>query len=194
MIEIEINGSRRTLDPTSVDELRGYIDGALPTNEVICALRVNGEEAEHEDLGTRNLESIRNLEIQTARPETLARSAIPETVDWIRRVSELLSSIGEDFRYGREQEAAGRLVSATDALHVMAGLLSAIRQFTVSDPAIRESFEAAWATSESELRYAVDAMVADLEGGDPVRLADLLSHRLPKTLESFTTLLEKIHR
>ena len=65
MIEIEINGNRRTLEPTSIDELRGYIDGALPTNEVICALRVNGDDAAQEDLSTCNLDSIRNLQIKT---------------------------------------------------------------------------------------------------------------------------------
>ena len=103
MIEIEINGNRRTLDPTSVDELRGYIDGALPANEVICVLRVNGDDTERGDLGTRDLASIRNLEIQTAQPETLARDASPETIEWIGRVAELLCSIGQDFRHGRER-------------------------------------------------------------------------------------------
>jgi hypothetical protein len=194
MIEIEINGNRRSLDPRSVDELRGYIDGALPASEVICLLRVNGDDAEREDLGTRDLASIRNLEIRTAQPETLARGAVPETIEWIGRVGELLSSIGQDFRYGREREATARLISAADALQVMSGLLSAIRQFAVSDPLTGGQLENEWKTSESELRLAVDALVSDLENGDPVRLADLLSHRLPRILEQFAALLESISR
>jgi hypothetical protein len=194
MIEIEINGNRRTLDPASVDELRGYIDGALPANEVICVLRVNGDDADREDLGACDLASIRSLEIRTAQPETLARGAVPETVEWIGRVGELLSSIGQDFRYGREREATARLVSAADALQVMSGLLSAIRQFAVSDSSVGGSLEDQWETAESELRLAVDALVSDLENGDPVRLADLLIHQLPRILEEFAALLEKISR
>jgi hypothetical protein len=194
MIEIEINGSRRTLDPASIDELRGYIDGALPANEVIRVLRVNGDNAEREELGNRDLASIRTLEIRTAQPETLARDAAPETIAWIGRVAELISSIGQDFRHGREREATARLVSAADALQVVSGLLSAIRQFAISDQSTGESLDHEWGTAESELRVAVDALVADLENGDPVRLADLLIHELPRILEQFAALLGKMSR
>ncbi len=192
MMEIEINGSRRTLDPTSIDELRGYMSGALPTEEVICVLRVNGQNVAEEHLGTYDVTSIRNLEIRTTRPEALARSAIPETIDWIHRLSKMLRSLGEDYRYGREREAADRLVPLVDALQVLVGLLSGIREFAGLNPATQALVDGPWDAAESELRLALNVFVSEFENGDSVRLSDLLSHELPRILESFNFLLEKM--
>ena len=114
MMEIEINGTRRTLDPASIDEFRGYLSGALPADEVICVLRVNGQNVAEEDLRTYDVASIRNVEVQSARPETLAKNAIPETIDWILRLCGMLRSLGEDYRCGRERQAAERLLQEHD--------------------------------------------------------------------------------
>jgi hypothetical protein len=192
MMEIEINGSRRTLDPTSIDELRGYLSGALPTDEVICVLRVNGENVAEEDLRSYDVASIRNVEVQSARPETLARDAIPETIDWILRLCGMLRSLGEDYRCGRERQAAERLVSVADALQVLVGLLSGIREFAALNAATQGLVDGPWDTAERDLQLALDAFVSEFENGDSVRLADLLSHELPRILESFNFVLEKM--
>jgi hypothetical protein len=192
MMQIEINGNRQTIDAASIEEVRGYLRGAVPKSEVMCLLRVNGEETSEERLDTFDFASIQTIEVQTDRPEALARNAIPETIDWIQRLSEVLRSLGEDFRLGRERDAVERLVPVTDALQVLVGLLSGIREFIQMDPAMRTSLEAPWNTAESQLEDALGRFVSQFQTGDPVLLADLLGHELPRILESFKLLLEKI--
>jgi hypothetical protein len=192
MMEIEINGSRRTLDPASIDELRGHMSGALPADEVICVLRLNGQDVSEEDLPTYDVASIRSLEIQTARPEALARDAIPETIDWIRRLCGMLRSLGDDYRSGRERDAVERLIPLADALQVMVGLLSGIREFAGLNPSTQAVVDGPWEAAEHELHLALDAVLSEFEKGDSVRLADLLSHELPRILERFNILLEKM--
>lgn len=193
MMQVDVNGTRRDLDPGSIDELRGYLSGVVPPDEVICVLRVNGEEVSEEKLRTLNVPSIRTLEVRSAQPRALARSAVPEAIDWIRRLSGVVRSIAEDYRAGDERRAAERLVPVADALQVLVGLISGIREFGL-DPPTESALAAPWEATVSDLRDTLDAFVKEYESGDSIRLADLLSHDLPDILERFVHLLESVGR
>ncbi|MEE8557554.1 MAG: hypothetical protein V3T14_06680 [Myxococcota bacterium] len=182
MIQVEINGDRRTLDPASIDELRGFLRGAVSPAEVLCSLRVNGDEVSEDNLATYRIGAIQNLEVQTARSEDLARSAIPEAIDWMGRLQKVLRGIAEDFRAGRDREAADRLVPVADALQVLMGLLSGIREFTQPKGSPERE---AWSQAESHLKHALQRFVSAFERNDSVRLSDLLTHEIPAALEAF---------
>jgi hypothetical protein len=191
-MDIEINGSRQMLSPASIEELQGHLRGAVPPDEVMCVLRVNGEEVAEDRLRDYECGSIQTIELQTARPEALAQNAIPETIDWIQRLTDVLRSLAEEYRLGRERNAVQRLVPVTDALHVIVGLLSGIHEFIKIDPTIQIKIEAPWSVAEARLRTTLDRFVSEFEAGDPVLMADLLGHDLPAVLESFSTLLKQI--
>ncbi len=188
MIQVEVNGARRELEPGSIDELRGYLNGAVPTDEVICVLRVNGEEISEEDLLGVSVPTIRTLEIKSARPQSLAQSAIPEAVEWMQRLSEVLRSVAEDYRIGEERRGAERLIPVSDALQVLVGLLSGIREFGL-DPEAETALAAPWEDAVSNLRNTLDAFLTEFEGGDSIRMADLLGHDLPEVLGRFIHML-----
>jgi hypothetical protein len=189
MMQVDVNGARRQLEPSSIDELRGYLSGVVPADEVICVLRVNGQEMNEEDLHGVDVPTIETLEVKSARPQALARNALPEAIDWTRRLRQVLTSIAEDYRSGEEQRAAERLAPASDALQVLVGLISGIREFGV-DPAKEKELEASWDEAVSEFRTSLDAFVLEFEAGDPIRLADLLGHDLPNVLDRFIGLME----
>ncbi len=188
MIQVDVNGARRELEPGSIDELRGYLNGAVPTDEVICVLRVNGEEISEEDLLGVPVPTIRTLEIKSARPQSLAQSAIPEAMEWMQRLSEVLRSVAEDYRIGEERRGAERLVPVSDALQVLVGLLSGIREFGL-DPATETALAGPWDDAVSSLRTTLDAFLTEFEGGDSIRMADLLGHDLPEVLDRFIHML-----
>ncbi len=188
MIQVDVNGARRELEPGSIDELRGYLNGAVPTDEVICVLRVNGEEISEEALLGVPVPTIRTLEIKSARPQSLAQGAIPEAVEWMQRLSEVLRSVAEDYRIGEERRGAERLVPVSDALQVLVGLLSGIREFGL-DPEAETALAAPWEDAVSNLRKTLAAFLTEFEGGDSIRMADLLGHDLPEVLDRFIHML-----
>ncbi len=188
MIQVDVNGARRELEPGSIDELRGYLNGAVPTDEVICVLRVNGEEISEEALLGVPVPTIRTLEIKSARPQSLAQGAIPEAVEWMQRLSEVLRSVAEDYRIGEERRGAERLVPVSDALQVLVGLLSGIREFGL-EPEAETALAAPWEETVSNLRDTLAAFLTEFEGGDSIRMADLLGHDLPEVLDRFIHML-----
>ncbi len=191
MMQVEVNGALRELEPGSIDELRGYLSGAVPADEVICVLRVNGEEMSEEDLLGVSVPTIRTLEVKSTRPQSLAQSAIPEAVEWMQRLSGVVRSVAEDYRIGEERRGAQRLVPVSDALQVLVGLLSGIREFGL-DPATETALAGPWDDAVSSLRSTLDAFLTEFEGGDSIRMADLLGHDLPEVLDRFIHMLESV--
>ncbi len=191
MIQVDVNGARRELEPGSIDELRGYLTGAVPADEVICVLRVNGEEINEEDLLGVSVPTIRTLEIKSASPQSLARGAIPEALEWMQRLSEVLRSVAEDYRVGEERRGAERLAPVSDALQVLVGLLSGIREFGL-DPAMENELAGPWEDAVLTLRDTLDSFLREFEGGDAIRMADLLGHDLPEVLDRFIHMLEPV--
>lgn len=190
MIDVEINGTRETVSPDSVAELRRIVAGSLPSGEVICSLRVNGREHPESGLDEYDLRSIQNLEVKTETPERLARGALGETVDWISRIQSALDSIARDYRFGRDTRAADRLLEVLDVLQVLLGLLAGIRANL--PPAARR--EEDWRDAEAKLLEAVKGFEADLKSRDGVRIADRIAYALPRALDRFRALLEDVER
>jgi hypothetical protein len=104
----------------------------------------------------------------------------------------VLESIARDYRTGRETEAARNLVEVLDAMQVVTVLLGGIHRFLDVSPAHRAGFERAWREAEDELKRATVELQADLESGDPVRLADRTGWTLPSALRRFAVLLEQL--
>ncbi|MFQ5513537.1 MAG: hypothetical protein ACE5FG_03805 [Myxococcota bacterium] len=192
MIQLSMNGTESGVEPGSIEELRRIIEEATPPGEVRCVMRINGTEIGEERLDEFNLGAIRSLEVSTAVPAELARQCLSETRDWIERICGVLSSIADDYRVGREHQAASRLVSVVDALDVLVGLLGGIHSCIELEPPTRAALDRGWKLAEEELRASISGLVGDLEAGDPVRLADRAGHTLPRSLGVFRELLHQI--
>ncbi|TDJ02898.1 MAG: hypothetical protein E2O73_01300 [Deltaproteobacteria bacterium] len=192
MIQLQINKVSETIRPSSIGELRGYLQRALQPGHVISVLRVNGLEIAEERLGEFEPDAIRTLEVQTALPADLAWESLTETQEWIERICAVLDSIAQDYRLGREHEGASRLVSVVDALQVLVGLLQGIHASLDLDQGTRGRIAVPWQDAESELKLSVEGLVQDLEQGDPERLADRTGYALPRSLGRFRDVLAEI--
>jgi len=192
MIELALNGEPQTIEPASMTELKDCLRRSVPDGHVICRLLVNELEIDESRIEDFALESIRSLDIQTAAPAELAQSSLPETREWIQRICGVLNSISEDYRLGREGEAANRLISVVDALQVLIGLLDAIHESLPEDAGIKPRLEKPWNEAVTDLEASVRGLMEDLEAGDPVRLADRTGYVLPRSLGRFRDVLGEI--
>jgi hypothetical protein len=192
MIELEINGKPRTIHPTSMQELEAEIERPVPRDHGVCRLLVNDREIERRQLAEYDLASVRKVRIESAPLASIARNAVGETGEWIGRICGVLDSVAEDYRFGREAEANGRLANVIDALQVLVHLLGGIHAHAPIAADRRESFGKAWQEAELELRGAIDDIGRDLEAHDTVALADLTGYTLPRCLGRFGTLLEQV--
>ncbi len=192
MIQLVMNGLQRSIDPSSIEQLRHLISQVTPEGEVPCVVKVNGMEVSMDRVSEFDVESIRSIDVQTGNPATLARNSLPETQEWIGRICGVLASIAEDYRFGREREAASRLVGMVDALQVLVGLLGSIHSCLELGVAERASLDSTWKLAEEDLKSAISALVGDLEAGDPIRLADRAAHALPRSLDRFREILSEI--
>ncbi len=192
MIELDINGKPRTIHPTSMQELEAEIERPVPRDHGVCRLLVNGREIEPRQLAEYDLASVRQVRIESAPLASIARDAVGETREWIGRICGVLDSVAEDYRFGRDADANGRLANVIDALQVLVHLLGGIHAHAPIAAAERASFSKAWQEAEIELRAAIDGIGRDLEAHDTVALADLTGYTLPRCLGGFRTLLEQV--
>ncbi len=192
MIHLDINGGSETIALSSLEELKRHLSRAIPAGYVISTLRVNGMEVAESQLDEFEVAAIRTLEVRTALPAELARESLTETHEWIGRICGVLDSIAQDYRLGRENEGANRLVSVVDALQVLVGLLQAIHTSLELDRATRARVDMSWQEAESDLKRSVEGLMQDLEVGDPVRLADRMGYTLPQSLGRFQDVLAQI--
>jgi hypothetical protein len=192
MIQLEINDRCERVLPDSGKALRELIERALPAGHVITRLRVDGRDLDAEQLGELEPARLREVRVLSASPQQIARASLPETIDWLGRICASLENIARDYRTGREIDAARDLVDAIDALHVLAALLGSIHRFLDVSGAHRAGFEREWSEAERALHGATLELQADLESGDPVRLADRTGWVLPAALRRFAVLLEEI--
>ena len=192
MIELEINDRAQRVRPESGRDLRELVERALPPGHQIQQLQVDGRNLDAGELGDLDPERLRSIRVRSASPEQMARESLPETAEWLGRMCGVLESIAGDYRTGREREAAGRLVDVLDALQVLTALLGGIRRFLDVSQEHRTGFEHAWREAENELQRATFELHADLQSGDPVRLADRTGWTMPAALRRFAVLLEQL--
>lgn len=192
MIELEVNGKPRTIHPTSMQELEAEIERPVPQDHGVCRLLVNGREIERRQLAEYDLASVRKVRIESAPLASIATNAVGETIEWIGRICGVLDSVAEDYRFGREADANGRLANVIDALHVLVHLLGGIHAYAPIAADQRGSFSKAWQDAEVELRATIDGIGRDLEAHDSVALADLTGYTLPRCLGRFRSLLEQV--
>jgi hypothetical protein len=194
MIELEINGKPRTIHPTSMQELESEIERPVPQDHAVCRLLVNGREIERRQLAEYDLANVRQVRIESAPLASIALGAVEETSEWIGRICGVLDSVAEDYRFGREADANGRLASVIDALQVLVHLLGGIHTHAPIAAPERDSFSTSWQDAEVELRSAIDDIGRLIEAHDGVGLADVTGYTLPRCLASFRTLLEQVRR
>ena len=192
MIQLEINGTSHTIEAGSIQELRFAIQQHIPEGQVSCGIQINGIEIAEDRLDDFSTQSIRTVVVLTGRPADLAHESLGETQEWIGQICDVLDSIADDFRLGRDKSATGRLVTVADALQVLVSLLDGIHECIELDPAERAALEGSWKPAQEELQLSMQALVDDLESGDPVRLADRTGHQLPRSLTRFRDLLAEI--
>ncbi len=192
MIQLEVNGTQQVVQPVSIAELQGIVGKVTPPGDVCSLVRVNGMEIDESRLEDFEIPSIRTLEIQTSHPTQLARESVSQTQEWIGRISKVLRSISDDYRLGRNQEGADKLVPTVDALQVLIGLLQGIYQCIDIDTIERSALEPLWEETKMDLLATIQGLIGDMESGDPIRLADSTGHALPRSLGRFTDLLGKL--
>ncbi len=194
MVQLEVNGRRHALEPSSIEELGRRIDAEIADGQVICGLRVNGQEIALSRLCEFDLAAVRRVEVTSAPPETLAREAVGNTIEWIGQICAALESVSRSFRLGHERTAADQLGSVIDALQVLVSLLGGIRQFVGLAGAVERELGERWAVAELELRESVEGLALDMQSGDPVQIADRTGYALPRSLRDFRGILEELPR
>jgi hypothetical protein len=192
MIELEINRQHQRVAPVTRKELRDLIDRELPAGHLIHEVSVNGQNLDPEEFDGIEIEGLESVRVTSSTPQQLARDSLVETVDWIGRICDALEDIAARYRVGDDQEGTRRLIEAVDALQVLAGLLGSIYRYIEVPQERRLHFEREWSEAESELRTATQELFADLQSGDPVRLADRTGYRMPQMLRRFAILLEQL--
>lgn len=194
MVQLEVNGRRHELAPSSMEELGRRIDAEIADGQVIRALRVNGQETAPSRLAGFDVATVHSVEVTSAPPAALARDAADSTIEWIRRICEALESLSRDYRLGHERAATDRLASVIDALQVLVSLLAGIRQFLGLEGSPHGELERRWARAELELRESLEGLALDVEARDPVRIADRTGYALPRSLRDFRGVLEDLPR
>lgn len=194
MVQLDVNGQRHAVAPGSIEELGRAIDAEIADGQVICALRVNGQEIAPSRLAEFDVAAVRSVEVTSAAPEVLANSAVANTIEWIGRICEALESVSRDYRLGHARAGIDRLGSVIDALQVLVALLSGIRQFLRLDDAAQSARLARWTRAELALRESVEGLALDVERGDPVQIADRTGYALPRSLRDFRGILEDLPR
>jgi hypothetical protein len=192
MIQIEINGERRGLAPTSMKELQDLLALAVPRGHGVCIFRVNGRDIADAELASFDLASVRGIEMRSEPLAEIARRSVRETREWIGRICGVLESISSDYRLGRETAGAGRLVQLVDALQVLVHLLEGIHAHMELGDEVRRRIAPQWAGAHSSLCEAIEGIASDLESGDAVQLADRTGYALPRCLGTFRELLGQL--
>ena len=191
MIELEVNGNTRTIEPATIDELRGAI-AAVPEGHTLFRVFVDGREVGVEQIRDLDLAAVRRVEVSSAPASEIARGAVGETTEWIDRICGVLRSVSADYRLGRDREANEKLVHVIDALQVLAHLLCGIQGNIDMETERRKRFDEDWTSALGELQQAVEAVVKDFERQDSIELADRSGYDLPRALETFRGLLGQI--
>lgn len=189
MIDLEINGNRQVVNPPSTKELRDLLRKSLAPGHLIRTLNVDGRAIDEEDLEEFAVESLHSVRVGSATPQAIARESLTEAADWIARIGGVLESIAEDFRIGKQQQGQFRLSDVVEALQVLVDLLKGIRRFLEVEPTRKSDFESRWSVAEATLLECVKGLFAELEEGDPVRLADRTGYSLPRALTQFRDVL-----
>lgn len=192
MIELGINGRRRSVQPRSARELCELIDQELPTGHVIYAVQANGRIVDSDQLSSFDVGVLREVSVESATPAEIARNSLGETREWMGRIMSALDAVSRDYRFGRERNAHARLVEVIDALQVLVNLLGSIRTFLVRETPCSSGFESSWVQAEHDLRDGVDGLLSDLEKADPIELADRTGYALPSVLAQFRDLLGRL--
>ncbi len=189
MIQIDINGDRDSIDPGSIKELQDYIHSKVPDDQVVCVLRVNGNELPESSLEDLTISTIRLVSVKSDTTQALAVASLGDTGDWIERIAEVLDGIARDYRLGNEKDGAGRLVLVIDALQVLVGLLQGIHSSITLEEEHRNRLAIPWEDASIQLRTAIEGLAEDLESGDPIRIADRAGYAVPRSLNRFKELL-----
>ena len=192
MIKLEVNGSQQTIYSGSTHELRSYLTDLIPPGEVLCSMRVNGQEIAESQLDTFSIDGIQRVEVSSGLPADLARGALGETAEWITRICTALDSVARQYRMGQEKVAAGELVSVIDALNVLVELLKAIDTFLPVDLTASPQSQSDWKEAEDDLHRSLKGLLEDMEAGDPIRLADRAGYAVPRSLMRFREVLGRL--
>ncbi len=189
MIDLEINGNRQLVDPSSAKELRELLLRSLAPDHLIRTLVVNGRAIDEEQLEGFDLGNVQSVSVGSATAPAIARDSLGEASDWIARIGGVLESISKDFRVGKDQNGRARLGDVIEALQVLVSLLKGIHRFLEVEPDQKSEFEKRWTTAETALLGGVKGLFDELKSGDPVRLADRTGYSLPRALSQFQELL-----
>jgi len=192
MIELDVNGKPHRIDPRSIEELARAITGPVPSGHGVCRVLVNGREMAESQPAQCDLATVRHVRVESAPFHEIASGAVAETSEWITRICGVLDSIANDYRFGNESQATGRLPNVADALQVLVHLLDGLRAHLPVASGRRTDFTDQWQAAQLELRDAIDDLARDLEAGDPVQLADRTGYTLPRKLSRFRELLAEI--
>jgi len=192
MIQVEINGQRRGLTPSSMKELQDLLALAVPRGHGVCVFRVNGRDIADVELASFDLSSVRGIELRSEPLGEIARRSVRETREWIGRICTVLESISGDYRLGRETAGASRMVHLVDALQVLVHLLDGIHAHLELGDELRRRIAPLWSGAHASLCEAVEGIASDLESGDAVQLADRTGYALPRCLGTFRELLGQL--
>ncbi len=192
MIELEVNGNRQAVQPTSGGDLYQMLERELPSGHVIRRIDVDGAAIDAAKLDQIAVEHMRSVVVESCTAAQIAQDSVAETSEWIGRICGVLDQIASEFRLGNASNATERLVEVVDALQVLVGLLSGINEFLEVDPQRHAAFKQEWGDAEAELCGSIEGLFAELQSGDPVALADRTGHSLPRALDRFRKLLEQV--
>ncbi|MCP4003087.1 MAG: hypothetical protein GY725_02710 [bacterium] len=191
MIELEVNGHRQNVEPSTTQELRSLVEKQLPSGHVIRRIDVNGGQFDEAKLEEVDLTRLNTVTVQSSSTSAVAYESLAETSEWIGRICGVLAEIAEDYRLGRTAQGTGRLVDVVDALQVLVPLLSGINKFIEIPEAERSEFECVWSEAEKGLCSSIEGLFEELKDADPVLLADRTGYTLPAALKHFQEVLDR---
>jgi hypothetical protein len=191
MIELEINGQRKTVNPATPTELRAMVQRELPSGHVIRRIDVNGGQFDEAKLDQVDVERLETVAVKSCTTSEVARESLTDTSEWIGRICGVLTEIAEDYRLGRDADGTNRLVDVVDALQVLVHLLGGINSFIEVADHERADFERNWTEAEKDLCASIEGLFEELQNADPVLLADRTGYTLPAALQRFQEVLDR---
>ncbi len=191
MIELEVNGHRQNVEPSTTHELRTLVEKQLPSGHVIRRIDVNGGQFDEAKLEEVDLTRLKTVTVQSSSTSAVAHESLADTSEWIGRICGVLAEIAEDYRLGRTTQGTGRLVDVVDALQVLVPLLNGINEFIEIPEAERSEFECVWSEAEKGLCSSIEGLFEELKDADPVLLADRTGYTLPAALKRFQEVLDR---
>lgn len=162
--------------------------------EVVCEIFVNGLALQEEDearLSASNLSDIRELKVQSNRPDELVQKTLQSITQYLPDLLEETDSLAAKYREIEAQEVGPLLSEVLEGFRWLTDAVFLIRSQLALWPEVEEVLED-WKELEDKHSKALRELISSLEGNDQILVADVLEYDVADILEDWRRIIPQV--